>query len=94
VNPTHDLELPAVEGTRERVADPTEAQTLLGALTEADRPLWATALYAGLRNGELQALRYEDVDLEAGLLRVEHSWDAVEGAVDPKSKAGAHGADL
>jgi integrase len=88
VNPTHDLELPAVEGTRERVADPIEAQELLQALTESDRPLWATALYAGLRNGELRALRVEDVDLRAGLVRVESSWDDVEGAVDPKSKAG------
>jgi len=88
VNPTHDLELPAVEGTRNRVADPTEAQALLEALTEADRPLWATALYTGLRNGELRALRVEDVDLAAGLLRVESSWDDVDGAVDPKSKAG------
>jgi integrase len=89
VNPTHDLELPAVEGTRERVADPGEAQTLLEALPEKDRALWATAFYAGLRNGELRALRVDDVDLEAGLLRVERSWDDVEGAVDPKSKAGA-----
>lgn len=88
INPTHDLELPATEGTRERVADPIEANALLEALTEVDRPLWATALYAGLRNGELRALRVEDVDLEAGALRVEHSWDPVEGAVDPKSKAG------
>jgi integrase len=89
INPTHDLELPAVEGTRERVADPGEAQTLLEALPEEDRASWATAFYAGLRNGELRALRVDDVDLDAGLLHVERSWDDVEGAVDPKSKAGA-----
>jgi hypothetical protein len=32
-------------------------------------------------------LRWEDVDL-AGGIRVERAWDAKEGAVDPKSRAG------
>ena len=50
--------------------------------------MWATALYAGLRLGELQALREEDVDLIAGVIRVERSWDKAAGAVDPKSRAG------
>ena len=35
--------------------------------------MWATALYAGLRRGELAALRWADVDLERGLIRVERS---------------------
>jgi integrase len=87
-SPTHDLELPAVEGKRERVADPAEAQALLDALPVRDRALWATAFYAGLRNGELRALRVEDIDLGAATLRVERSWDNVEGPVAPKSTAG------
>jgi integrase len=48
LNPTSGLELPAVEGTRDRFASPAEAEQLLDALPEQDRPLWATALYAGL----------------------------------------------
>ena len=52
VNPTTGLELPAVRGGRERIADPTEAAMLLEALPVDDRALWATALYAGLRRGE------------------------------------------
>jgi integrase len=36
----------------------------------------------------LRALRWEDVDLAAGKLRVERSWDVVEGPVEPKSGAG------
>src|SRR5262249_52486057 len=47
-----------------------------------------TAFYAGLRCGELQALRHEDVDLRAGVVRVEHSWDPCAGLVAPKSRAG------
>jgi integrase len=50
--------------------------------------LWATALYAGLRRGELQALRVENIDLETDRIYVERSWDAVEGEVSPKSDAG------
>jgi integrase len=87
VNPTTGLELPAVEGTRERIASPTEAEALLAALSERDRALWATAMYAGLRRGELLALRWEDVDLAAGVIHVERSWDAKEGVIAPKSRA-------
>ena len=40
--------------------------------------LWATATYAGLRRGELQALRWSDLDLAGGLIRVARGWDAKE----------------
>lgn len=88
VNPTHGLELPAVRERRERIAGREEATTLIAALPEADRALWATAFYAGLRLGELQALRDEDVDLAAGVIRVERSWDKKAGPIEPKSRAG------
>jgi integrase len=88
VNPTSGLELPAMEGVRDRVASPAEAAELLAALPERDRALWATAMYAGLRRGELLALRWEDVDLTGGVIHVERSWDAKDGAVEPKSRAG------
>jgi integrase len=89
INPCTHLRLPAVRGRRERIASPEEAQRLLAALPERDRALWATALYAGLRRGELMALRWEDVDLAAGVIRVERSYDDkghVE--IEPKSRAG------
>ena len=34
------------------------------------------------------ALRWEDVDLAKGVIRVERSWDVREGVVEPKSRAG------
>jgi integrase len=89
MNPCTNLRLPAVRGRRERIASPEEAQRLLAALPERDRPVWATALYAGLRRGELMALRWQDVDLAGGVIRVERSYDE-KGRVhiDPKSRAG------
>jgi integrase len=50
--------------------------------------LWATAFYAGLRRGELRALRDDDVDLRANLIHVRRSWDEKEGEIAPKSDKG------
>ena len=88
-NPTVGLRLPAVRGTRDRIASPDEALRLLAALPARDRALWATAFYAGLRRGELQALLWQDVDLAGGTIAVTASWDRKAGRVGPKSRAGA-----
>jgi integrase len=88
VNPTTGLELPAVRGRRDRIASPTEAAALIEALPEHDRALWATALYAGLRRGELMALRCEDIDLQKNVITVARSWDVKAGPIEPKSQAG------
>lgn len=88
VNPTSGIHLPAVRSTRDRIADPEEAAALVDALQVEDQALWATALYAGLRRGELLALEWPDVDLAGGLIHVRRSWDDQDGAIEPKSKAG------
>ena len=51
--PTLDLGLPTPAG-RTRAATPAQAAELLSVLPEAERALWATAFYAGLRRGELR----------------------------------------
>lgn len=89
LNPTAELELPAARGRRDRVADPDEARRLIAALAPQDTAIWATAIYAGLRRGELMALRWGDVDLDERRIRVARSWDAKERVtVAPKSAAG------
>jgi integrase len=88
INPTSGLELPAIRGRRDRIVSPEQASKLIAALGESDRPLWATAVYAGLRRGELQALRWEDVDIEGGVIHVRRGWDAIEGEITPKSAKG------
>ena len=80
--------MPSPRGRRTRFATPAEAETLIVAAPERDRATWATAFYAGLRHGELRALRVEDVDLATGVIRVERGWDRDEGAIDLKSNAG------
>jgi len=86
VNPTSDLDLPAVEGKRDRIVPPEHAARLIAALPADERALWAVAFYAGPRLGELRALRASDVDLAAGVLRIERGWDRVEGEIETKSR--------
>jgi integrase len=87
-NPCSGLQLPAVRGRRERYATPAEAELLIAAVPAGDRPIWATAMYGGLRRGELQALRAEDIDLAGGIIRVEYGWDWKDGEIRLKSDAG------
>ena len=86
VNPTTQLDLPAADGIRDRVASAAEAEALLAAVSEKDRPIWATALYAGLRLGELQALRWSNVDEAVTVISVEHGWDRLEGEIETKTR--------
>jgi integrase len=93
VNPTRGLELPAVRGRRDRIASPGEAASLLSTLSQ-ERALWATAMYAGLRLGELMALKWSCIDFDAGLIHVRRSWDPKEGPIEPKSQAGRRSVPL
>jgi integrase len=89
VNPTDGLLLPAVRLVRPRIASAPEARLLVAALRASDRPLWATAIYAGLRRGELMGLRWRDIDLATGVIEVVRAWDPKEHEmVAPKSAAG------
>lgn len=88
VNPTTGLQLPAVRGRRERAASPSEAAALINALPDRDQALWATFFYAGLRLGEARALRWQDVDLPAGVIRVERGWDPVAGPIGQRAGQG------
>ena len=89
VNPTTDLDLPAVRSKRRAVAPPEHALRLIDALPRlADQVLWAMALLGGLRRGELMALSWANVDLTHNLIHVENGWDREEGLIAPKSEAG------
>lgn len=54
-----------------KALSPEQARTVLDAARDDDlEALWTVALTTGLRQGELLALRWPDVDLERGSLRV------------------------
>ena len=86
MNPTHDLELPTPNPGEIQIVSPEVAARLIEAVPLDDRATWATALYAGLRYGELRALRWGAVDLDAATIRVRELWDPMEGSIDPKTR--------
>ena len=88
-NPSERIDLPKNHSKRpKRIATRAEAADLLSVLATEDRPIWATAFYAGLRRGELQALRVCDIDLDRKRIAVERGWDQEEGVIEPKSASG------
>jgi integrase len=86
INPTRDLELPTPNPTEVEIVTPAVAASLLATLPAEERAVWATALYAGLRYGELRALRWEAVDLNKNLIEVRESWDPKVGSIEPKTR--------
>lgn len=88
VNPTRGLEFPVAEEARDRVAAPAVGALLLAALSYPEKAIYATAMYAGMRRGELQAVEDSGVDLDANLIAVRYSWDQEAGRVAVKTKAG------
>jgi integrase len=89
IDPLEGVDLPKPDGRRDRIASPAEAAALLQALPVEDQALWATAFYAGLRRGELRALRVRDLVFDQGVIRVRRSWDDVAGEQqDAKTDAG------
>ena len=69
------------------VLTPEQARQLFDALRD-DRllPLYLVTIHTGLRQGELLALRWSDVDLEAGTLTVTGTLDRkIRQRTDPKT---------
>lgn len=89
LDPTDGLELPEKSARQRIPPSPADAARLLAIAPEPDRSVWATAMLAGLRRGELLALSWANIELAAGVLRVERSYDPTSGTFGrPKSKHG------
>jgi len=72
-NPVRGLarrERPKVTKTDQRVLEREEADRLLAAATDRYRPVLKTALFTGLRLGELLGLRCRDIDFGVGVIHV------------------------
>lgn len=93
-NPCDGVELPGVpEHDEVRFLDEAEWEAVLrhvqpGGYQALDRAFYLTAIMAGLRHGELIALRWRDVDWLAARIRIRQNW--VLGEFDtPKSRRGS-----
>jgi integrase len=82
----HDLCI--VRATFGAKISPDRDPRLIAALDEEYRPLWATAMYAGVRCGEMRALRVENLDLQLKHIAIRHGWDQYAGEIEPKSEKG------
>jgi integrase len=87
------VEPPRVEATPVTALSPAQARQLIAAV--ADDPheaLYVLAVTTGMRQGEILALRWSDVDLDAGRLQVVRSLAMVRGVgpvfQEPKTQKG------
>ena len=92
-NPCDGVQPPRVARTEMRALNPKEATRLMRAADDTPfGPLIRTALLTGLRQGELLGLRWSDLDLDAGVLRVNQTvqWLPREGFIfrPPKTTKG------
>jgi integrase len=88
VNPVLRLERgerPQPERREMRILDREGIARLLNATAPTYRPLLATAVFTGLRLGELLGLTWADLDLNAGLVRVRKQLDRTGKRVSPKT---------
>ena len=87
------VDAPRVRTDEVQILTASEMQALLEFLR--DKPLYAItalALASGLRRGELLALRWQDIDLDAGTLRVERALEETKrGGIAFKPPKTRHG---
>ncbi|HVD65736.1 MAG TPA: site-specific integrase, partial [Gaiellaceae bacterium] len=73
-NPAEDAERPKIPRKRWRILEPVEvARTAKAFSDEQARTVFLVLVLTGIRRGELQALRWRDVDLVESVLRVRDS---------------------
>ena len=85
-NPARGIKV-KVPKKEQKVLSNKEAVRLL---SEAKRhehcyyPIWAFALFTGMRSGEMYAIRHSDIDLEARLIRVSKQFTRTDGVHETK----------
>jgi integrase len=92
-NPCDHVSLPRIEEKEMQFFDPKQARALFGQLRGNEHEaLFTLAITTGMRQGELQALRWEDIDFDNSTVQVRRTvvYLAHEGyhENEPKSRAG------
>lgn len=78
-----------VPETLKKVLTNAEAETFLSQAKLTNHrfyPIWALALFTGCRSGELYALKWSDVDMEARTISVSRSWNSKNGFTCTKNQ--------
>jgi integrase len=77
-SPVYGLQITIIQDKRPEILKVGEIRTLLyEAKVQCHEwyPIWATALLTGMRNGELYALKWSDVDLDNNIITVQRSYN-------------------
>lgn len=80
-NPTRGVSI-KVPQTMQKVLTSKEAENLLRVAKSVNHRfyhVWAFALMTGMRSGEMYALKWSDVDLDAGIISVSKQWTNKDG---------------
>jgi integrase len=65
-----------------------EIKRIIHAASGKSRPFLLTAIFTGLRSSELRGLRWQDIDLKAGVLHIHQRADRYNVIGKPKSESG------
>jgi integrase len=87
-NPAQGLQVRVPESDK-KVLTNAEAQIFLSEAKSTNHrfyPVWLMALFTGMRSGELYALRWTDIDLEAKTICVGRSWSSKNGFTTTKNQ--------
>lgn len=86
-NPVSSIKIKENKVTQ-KVLNVKEAEHLLVKAKETNHrfyPIWAFALMTGMRSGEMYALKWTDIDLQSGLLKVTKQWTNKDGITPTKT---------
>lgn len=78
-----------VPKSAQKVLTAQEAELLLKAGKETNHsfyPVWAFALMTGMRSGEMYAVKWTDINLEANIIQVDKQWTSKTGICPTKTR--------
>ena len=78
-----------VPKTQQKVLNSKEATTLLDEAFKTNHrfyKVWVFALMTGMRSGEMFAIRWQDIDLETGLISINKQWTNKDGIAPTKNR--------
>ena len=78
-----------VPQAQKKVLNAQEAGTLLEEACKRQHrfyKVWVFALMTGMRSGEIFAMRWQDIDMETGLISVNKQWTSKDGIAPPKNR--------